>query len=98
MMMSFPAVSVGTQLHDQNGAVWTVSAMTVEASTDGANWVVATDKGSGHWSVAGLTGLSSGVSGSVYVRVTVNGEQKTTDGLPVTGTNGYATFSVVPGM
>jgi hypothetical protein len=98
MMMSFPAVSVGTQLHDQNGAVWTVTAMTVEASTDGANWVVATDKGSGHWSVAGLTGLSSGVGGSVYVRVTVNGEQKTTDGLPVTGTNGHATFTVIPGM
>lgn len=96
MMMSFPAVSIGSTLHDQNGAAWTVASMTVEVSTDGTNWVSATDNGNGHWSAAGLTGLASG--GTIRARVTVNGEQKTTDGAALSGSNGYGSFTIVPGM
>ncbi|MDA8434027.1 MAG: carboxypeptidase-like regulatory domain-containing protein, partial [Nitrospiraceae bacterium] len=96
MLMKWPAVSIGTTLHDQNGTAWTVNSMTVEASTDKSAWLPGTDDGNGHWSVPGLTGLSSG--GAVYVRVVVNGEQKTTDGKSVSGDNGYQTFTVVSGM
>jgi hypothetical protein len=96
MMMSYPAVSVGTTLHDQDGEAWTVDSMTVQASTDENTWLPATDNGNGHWSVSGLSGLASG--GTLYVMVTVNGEQKTTDGNPASEANGYQAFTVVSGM
>lgn len=95
-MMNFPKVLTGGQLKDQNGAFWTVNSIAVQVSTDAATWLNATDSGNGHWSVSGLTGLSSGVSGKIYVKVTVNGEQKTTDGTTVGATNGYQTFTVIP--
>ena len=95
-MVSWPGVSLGTQLHDQTGAAWAVTAMTVQLSTDGVTWVSAVDAGNGHWSAPGLTGLSPGVSGTVYLKTTINGEQKTTDGNAVSGTNGAAVFTVVP--
>lgn len=95
-MMSFPAVYTGVSLNDENGASWSISSMSVEASTDTSTWVAATGTGNGYWTVTGLTGLTSGTAGTVYVRVTVNGEQKTTDGNAVSGSNGYATFTVMP--
>lgn len=96
-MMSFPAAYTGVSLTDENGASWSVSSMSVEASTDGLTWVAATETGNGYWTVAGLAGLANGEAGNVYVRVTVNGEQKTTDGNAVSGSNAYATFTVTPG-
>jgi hypothetical protein len=97
-MMSFPAVSVGTTLHDQTSASWTVNTMIVEASTDGSSWTAGTDNSGGRWSIPGLTGLVSGNTGTIYVRTMVNGEQKTTDGNAPSGANGYGTFTVIPGM
>jgi hypothetical protein len=97
-MMSYPAVSVGTTLHDQNGAEVPVTAMTVEASTDGSTWIAGTDNSGGHWSISGLTGLTDGEAGTIYIRIIVNTEQKTTDGNTASGANGYATFTVTPGM
>lgn len=98
MMMNYPAVSNGSTLHNAMGAGWTVSGMTVEATTDnGSSWNSLTSNGNGHWSVSGLTALAMG--GSVKVRITVNGEQKTADGTAVvSGTNDTATFTVVAGM
>lgn len=92
-MMSFPAVSDGTELHDEFGAAWTVNPIVVSVSTDGSTWTTATDNTGGHWSVTGLTH-----TGTVYVMITVNAEQKTTDGNTPSGTgvNDYATFTVTP--
>lgn len=95
-LTSFPAIMVGSQLKDQTGTAWTVNTISVQVSTDSVTWVNATDRGNGHWSAAGLTGLSSGVSGKIHVRVTVNGEQKTTDGSAAATTNGHQTFTVIP--
>lgn len=95
-LQSFPAVTVGSQLKDETGTAWTVNTISVQVSTDANTWVNATDSGSGHWSAAGLTGLSAGVSGKIYVKVTVNGVQKTTDGSAVAAANGYQTFIVIP--
>ena len=93
-MMSFPAVSIGTVLSSTTG---TVTSMSVEASADGgSSWVPAIDNANGHWSVPGLTGLVSGMTGTIYVKMTVNAEDKTTDGNAVSGANGYATFIVKP--
>ena len=98
-MMSFPAVSVGTVLNSGDPDYeLTVNSMTVEVSSDGMTWVPATDNGNGHWLANNITGLTDDVSGSLYVRVTINGEQKTTDGMAAAGdgTNDYAVFSVTP--
>lgn len=98
MMMKFPAVSVGSTLHNEMNVARTVATMTVAASTDnGTTWSDLTSSATGHWSVSGLTGLAAG--GTVRVRITVDGEQKTTDGTAaVAGTNDFATFTVVSGM
>lgn len=99
-MMGFPAVSVGTVLNSGDATYeLTVASMAVEVSTDGASWAAATDNGNGHWSVAGISGLTNDVAGTVYVRLTVNGEQKTADGAAPAGdgTNDYASFTLTPG-
>ncbi len=95
-MMSYPAVSIGTTLHDATGMPWTVNPMSVSASTDGTTWVSAADVAGGHWFFGGLTGLATGQAGTIRVRVTINSEQKTTDGNAGSGTNEYATFTVTP--
>ncbi len=98
MMMQFPAVSIGSTLHNEMNIARTVASMTVDASTDnGSTWSSLIDNSGGHWSVSGLTGLAAG--GTVKVRVTIDSEQKTTDGLAAAaGTNDFATFTVVAGM
>jgi hypothetical protein len=98
-MMSFPAISTlsTTTLHTETGTPWTVSSVTVLASTDGSTWSFpAVETATGHWSLSGLTGLVSGQTGTIYIKLNVNGEDKTTDGNAVSGINGYATFTVTP--
>jgi len=95
-MMSYPAISAGTVLHDESGATWTVNPIEVAVSTDETNWIPATDYTGGHWSVSGLSGLTADVTGTIYIKITINGEQKTTDGSAVSGANGYAAFTVTP--
>jgi hypothetical protein len=94
-MMNHPAVSTGTVLHDASNTAWTVDPIVVSASTDKMIWVDAVDNDGGHWT-AGLPGLSTGVMDTIYVRVTVNGEQKTTDGMAPSKSNGYGSFTVTP--
>jgi hypothetical protein len=120
MMGTYPALSSGatetTALHDGNNgnAAWNAYPVTVEAClstadcTSAANWVAASNTGGGGWQVNFSSGVTSGVSGSVYVRLLVGKdggaqEQKTTNGMAYDGstgydgTNGYQTFTVTPG-
>ncbi len=102
-LMDMPAIGNGTILHDETHAAWTISSMTVDASTDGSTWIPASEgAGAGHWSVEGLSNLTSNATGTIYIRMSVgNGttvEQKTTNGMAVSGSNGYSTFIVTPGM
>jgi hypothetical protein len=87
MMTRFPAVSIGTTLSGL-----TVATMTVDVSTDKSTWTPLTDDGKGHWSTTGLAMLAAGTH--LYVRLTVNGEQKTTDGAAVGASNGYSDFTI----
>jgi hypothetical protein len=87
MMTKFPAVSIGTSLTGL-----TVNTMTVEVSSDKTTWTALTDDGNGHWSKTGLAMLSTGTH--LYVRLTINGEQKTTDGAVVGASNSYGDFTV----
>lgn len=89
-MMSHPAVFVGSQLTDENGSAWTVSTMSVQASTDQSTWISLMDNGDGHWSGMGITGLTDGMEGTIYVQMTINGLTYTASGSP-------AAFTVTPG-
>jgi hypothetical protein len=94
MMMKFPAVSGGTILTGL-----TVNTISVEVSSDPTNsvsWTALTDGGNGHWSASGIT---PDMNSKINVRLTINGEQKTTDGkvLSTNGLNGYQTFIIVSG-
>jgi hypothetical protein len=94
---TFPQLQVGTMLRDPAGTPWAVTSVSLEASTDNtfATGVVTGVNGSGaHWSFPGLTGLTSGAAGHVYVRLVVNGEEKTVDGLADSGTNGFGDFAL----
>lgn len=95
-LMSYPALYEGQSLHDQTGVAYGVSTVLAEASTNTTDWVPGTMEGQGHYAFAGLTGLLAGTQGTVYVRLSVNGERKTTDGNEEAGANGYASFTVVP--
>lgn len=93
-LMSHPPLVVGMTLHDDLGAPWTVNTVEVAASTDGGvTWLPLSDNGGGHWSVAGLTGLTKDVAGTILVKLDVNGREKNT-----TGVDGGlpATFTVTP--
>lgn len=93
-MMSYPALEAGTLLHDAENNEWAVDTLTIEASADGGStWVEGDHIDGGHWQVSGL---ASGQPGEVRVRLTINGEQKTTDGLAPAGANEYAVFTVTP--
>lgn len=95
MMTSFPAVYSGKVLKNDSGADWTVSGMTLEVSSDLVTWTPLVDAaGDGHWSVAGIT---PDAIGKIYVRLTVNGLQKTTDGAAVGTANGYQTITIGSG-
>jgi hypothetical protein len=98
-MMSYPALSTlsTTTLHNESGTPWTVSSVNILASTDGSTWSSpAVETAAGHWSLSDLTGLVSGQTGTIYIKLNVNGEDKTTDGNPVSSANAYATFTVTP--
>jgi hypothetical protein len=98
-VLAFPAVRTGDMLKDETGTPWTVNTISVEVSTDKATWFSATDAAnSGHWTAAGLNGLTAGTAGKIHVRLKVNDVLKTTDGLPLAadGSNGYQTFTVTP--
>lgn len=85
-MMSFPAVYVGKTLNGGSAYELNISAMTIAVSTDGSTWIPADGSGNdGYWTAGGVAGLTAGVQGSIYVRVTVNGELKTTDGAAAAG-------------
>ena len=96
-MMSFPALEVGSTL---NG-IFNVNDVKVEFSTDATNWVEATAVGAGPaigtWKITGLTGLTDGEEGYIYVKLSVDDdagglpgsfesdELKTTNGLAADG-------------
>lgn len=104
-MMSHVAVYQDAVLNQGTANELTVTSISVEVSTDGVNWELATGTGDGYFTVSGLAGLTNDSQGSIYTRLTVNGEQKTMNGsaqsglTPVdTGFNDYGIFTVTPGM
>lgn len=98
-MMSMPELDVaGMTLNAGTASELIVTTVLVEASLDGATWItLAAGANPGHYTVTNF-GLTAGTTTDVFVRLIVNGEQKTTDGAAPAGdgTNDYATFTVTP--
>ena len=93
-MMSFPPVYPDQAFNAATTYELNVTGVGVEISSDGGTtWLTATNEGNGHWRVTGL-GLTAGVANTLQVRLTVNGEIKTTDGN-ASGQD-YQTFTVTP--
>jgi hypothetical protein len=89
-MMSFPTLEQGLVLNAQSNNELTVETISVEVSTDNLNWAPANAQGSGIWQADNLTDLET----SLYVKLTVNGEVKTTDGLVEGDLNSSAVFTL----
>jgi hypothetical protein len=94
-MMSFPKLFVDQVYNSGTGYELTANPIAVEFSTDGSSWSAMTDEDNGYWNITGVTGLTDSVENSFYVRLTVNSEQKTTDGEVAAGdgTNDYTTIT-----
>ena len=97
-MMSFPAVTSSSILSAGTPNELTITNMSIEMSTDASTWVLATEDGNGYWTATGLTGLTDGVEGTIYVRLTINDNvyNSSPDGVAAAGVNEYATFTVTP--
>lgn len=101
-MMSFPKVYSGLVLSPGTASELTVNTLSVQASTDGTTWLPMTEDtvNKGHFRVTGLTGLSTGVAGTIYVKLTINGNDyvdNATGDAAAAGAHTYATFNVTPG-
>lgn len=98
--MSFSRVYSGATFTNASGDPWPITDVTVEAATDPlGSWQTGTNGGTGgHWTLP--TTLSSGGTGTVYVRLFVNTVQKSTDSLATgpTDSNGYQTLVVTEGI
>lgn len=97
--MSYPALALNTELKDGENTPLTPTTIAVKVSADkdavDADWVTAVSAGAGIYTASNLTGLTNNSSGKLYVKLSVNGEDKTTDGNGV-GAN-FAEFNVTPG-
>ncbi len=72
--MTFPAVYAGASSSTMMPAdSLDIASVDVEVSTDGSTWTAMTDEGLGHYSVTGYSGLTTGASGDLWVKLTVNG-------------------------
>jgi hypothetical protein len=95
-MMSFPPLMVGWDLNPGTAFELQPDTITLEASLDGTTWIDAVSMGDGVWSVSGLA-LIEGDSNLVSLRLTVNGEVKTTNGAVASIENQAAVFDISPG-
>ncbi|MCP4332762.1 MAG: hypothetical protein GY785_08915 [Gammaproteobacteria bacterium] len=96
-MMGFPKLTDGSVLNSGEMYQLSINSIVVEMSTDLVTWATAASVGNGYWSASGLTGLTNGSQGNIYVKLSVSGEQKSTNGQVASGDNAYATFAVTPG-
>jgi hypothetical protein len=95
MLMTFKAVHLDAVL----AGTGAVTAVALEASADDAftTPITASHVADGHWTVSlASLGLVKGTARTVYLRLSVNGEAKTADGLAAAGTNDWVAFTVTP--
>lgn len=96
-MMSFPALIVGnTLVSGMDGTPLLVTSVDIDVNVNNGTWDTNSDQdnGDGTWTLNTLQ-LNSGSSNEIKIRVIVNGETKTTDGLAANpGVNDFTPFTV----
>lgn len=95
-MASFPALTANITLNEGSNAelvIDSIDNVIVEVSSDNSNWSPATSQGEGVWQASGISGLTE----TLYVSLTVNGEKKTTDGEVESSENASAIFTLSSG-
>jgi hypothetical protein len=98
MMMDFKPVHVGSILAAPTGTVTSVS-LTAYAATDSTftTPLPAVHSANGHWTIdVSSLGLVAGTQATVNLKLKVNGEDKTTDGLAAAGANASVAFTATP--
>lgn len=96
MMMDFKPVHVGSVLAGPTGTVTSVS-LTASADAAFTTPLAAAHVANGHWTVdLSSLGLTAGSAQTVYLKLKVNGEDKTTDGLVASGANASVVFTATP--
>lgn len=102
------SADAGKTLPVYTGEQWTTPAMSLttvvlQASTDGTNWTPLNPVADslGRYKASGLS-LTAGTAGKVYIKLTINGNDYTTNGLVADGssnvssTNAFAALTVTP--
>jgi len=100
-MMSFPGLTEGDILNEEESSELTLSSILVEMTTDPSDsesWVTAVSDANNIWTADGLSGLTAEIEGTIYVRLTINGEQATDDGLAPDEIADEAMFTVTPSV
>jgi len=104
-MMSFPAIATGHTLNAGTMHELVLNSIEVAVSTDGEIWLPLVEGAAGHWSINDLM-LADNMQSTIYVKLTVNGDQKTAGGgelnnVPLDSlapvNNHYAVFKLTPG-
>ncbi len=96
-MMNYPAMQEGLILNPGTSHGLTVASVSVEISSDGGgHWITASNIGSGLWQAQGITGMAAGERHELYIRLSINGEQKTTNGLAPSADNSHAILALTP--
>lgn len=94
-MNDYPPVATNGSLLKGSMPV-ALASVAVELSLDGMTWMLAEELGSGHYRVSDINGLQVGIESELQVRLSVNAEQKTTDGSLLSDANGAAIFFIKP--
>lgn len=92
-MKSFPALTAGLTLNEGSTgelSIDSIDNVIVKVSADNSTWSDAISKGEGIWQASGISGLTT----TLYVSLSVNGDQKTVDGDVAGDNNASATFTL----
>jgi hypothetical protein len=88
-LMQFPALSSGSTLSSNTDYEIAVNSLQLQISTDKENWTTIVQESNGLW-----THNQAIPSGNIYLKLEVNGETKTTNGLAPDETNTYAIITL----
>lgn len=89
-MMSFPTLTQNLVLNADSANELTIDTLQVQVSSDNATWVNASSQGEGIWKATEITGLTD----TLYVSLSINGETKTTNGQITGDENSAAIFTL----
>ena len=97
-LLAMPPLVAGMTIMNMGGTSvqMTINSVELSASIDGMNWEPMTCDANARCSIH-VHEFVVGTPMDVYVSMKINGNDYTTDGAAVSGSNDYATFTVTPG-